>query len=72
MPDINNSKDRLNGEAEEAKGKLKEGAGRATGNDDLKAEGKVDQRKGNAEVAAAKLKEKTAKAADDLKDKVGR
>lgn len=49
--------------AEELKGRGKEAAGSATGNDDLKAEGKGDQ-------ASANLKEKAADVADSVKDKV--
>ncbi|MEA3217934.1 MAG: hypothetical protein QOJ19_4090 [Acidimicrobiia bacterium] len=49
------------GNADQAKGRLKEAAGDLTGDKELKREGKVDR-------AAGKVKEKV----DDLKDKVHR
>lgn len=49
--------------AEDLKGRGKEAAGSATGNDDLKNEGKGDQ-------AQADVKQKVSNAADNVKDKV--
>lgn len=49
--------------ADHLKGRAKEAAGAATGNDDLKAEGRADQ-------GLADAKEKVAKAADKVKDGV--
>jgi uncharacterized protein YjbJ (UPF0337 family) len=46
---------------DEAKGRVKEGAGALTGDDALKREGKVDQ-------AAGSVKDKLDKAADKVKD----
>ena len=40
-----------------AKGKLKEAAGKATGNDDLRAEGKNDQSVANLKQAGEKVKD---------------
>jgi len=40
-----------------AKGKLKEAAGKVTGNDDLRAEGKNDQSVANLKQAGEKVKE---------------
>jgi uncharacterized protein YjbJ (UPF0337 family) len=55
---------------DEAKGRVKEGVGDLTDNDDLKREGKVDQAKGNVkegiEEASDKAKEGLEKAADRL------
>jgi uncharacterized protein YjbJ (UPF0337 family) len=51
------------GSADEAKGRIKEAAGDATDNDDLKSEGKVDR-------AAGKVKDKVGDAADAVKDKI--
>lgn len=48
----------MSGEADQAKGRMKQAAGDLTDNDDLKNEGKKDE-------AAGKVKE----AADDVKDK---
>lgn len=49
--------------AEDLKGRAKETTGAATGDDQLKAEGKADQ-------GAAHVKEKFADAADKIKDGV--
>jgi uncharacterized protein YjbJ (UPF0337 family) len=54
MPD----KDRVAGKGEQLKGKLKEGAGRATGNNELKAKGKADQVKGKGLDTYGRLKDK--------------
>ncbi|MFH9469652.1 CsbD family protein [Streptomyces clavifer] len=42
---------------EQAKGKVKEAAGRATGNERLTAEGRTDQAKGDARQAKEKAKD---------------
>jgi uncharacterized protein YjbJ (UPF0337 family) len=39
--------DKAKNTAQQAKGKLKEAAGKLSGNDDLRAEGKADQTKAN-------------------------
>lgn len=49
--------DKINNKVEEVAGGLKEKAGDATGNDDLKAEGKTDQMKGNLKDAGEKIKD---------------
>jgi uncharacterized protein YjbJ (UPF0337 family) len=41
----------------EVKGKAKEGLGKATGDDELEAEGKTDQAKGNLKQAGEKVKD---------------
>ena len=43
--------------ADKAKGKVKEAAGKAVGNERLTAEGKADQVKGDAKQAAEKAKD---------------
>ncbi len=50
--------DRIKGAADQAKGAIKEGAGKLTGDAKLKAEGQIDQVKGKVESAAGKLKDK--------------
>ena len=50
-------KDRINGAADQAKGAIKETAGKATGDKGLEAEGKFDKAKGYAKDAAHDLKE---------------
>jgi uncharacterized protein YjbJ (UPF0337 family) len=51
----------MSGEADKAKGRVKEAAGDLTDNDKLKREGKIDQ-------AAGKVKEKVDEAKDRLTD----
>jgi len=49
--------DKAKNEAQRAKGKVKEVAGKATGNDKLRAKGKSDQTKGNLKQAGEKVKD---------------
>jgi uncharacterized protein YjbJ (UPF0337 family) len=49
--------DKAKNNAQRAKGKVKEVAGKATGNDKLQAEGKSDQMKGNLKQAGEKVKD---------------
>ena len=49
--------DKINNAAEEAKGKFKEGAGKATDDEQLEAEGKADQSKANLKQAGEKVKD---------------
>jgi uncharacterized protein YjbJ (UPF0337 family) len=49
--------DKIGNAAEDAKGKVKEGVGDATGNDRLKAEGKGDQVKADLKQAGEKVKD---------------
>ncbi|HWM49484.1 MAG TPA: CsbD family protein [Xanthobacteraceae bacterium] len=50
-------KDRIEGSAEEAKGKIKEAAGKATGDSKMEAEGKGDQLKGKVQNAVGGAKD---------------
>ena len=50
-------KDRIEGSAEQAKGKIKEVAGKALGDEKLKSEGKADQVKGKVQNAIGGLKD---------------
>jgi uncharacterized protein YjbJ (UPF0337 family) len=50
-------KDRIKGSAEQAKGKVKEVAGKATGDSKLEGEGKADQLKGKVQNAIGGLKD---------------
>ena len=56
--------DKVSNAAEEAKGKVKEGTGRATGDERLEAEGQADQTSANVKQAGDKAKD----AVDDVKD----
>lgn len=53
----------MSGDADKAKGRVKEAAGSLTGDQDLKDEGKVDQTSGD-------VKEKVTGAVDSVKDKL--
>ncbi len=50
-------KDKAKNLAQIAKGKLKEAAGKTTGDQDLETEGDLDQIKGNAKQAGEKAKD---------------
>ncbi|MFJ8043923.1 CsbD family protein [Kitasatospora sp. NPDC096147] len=49
--------DKIENAADKAKGKLKEGAGKVTGNERLEAEGKADQAKGDIKQAGEHVKD---------------
>ena len=49
--------DKVKNSTQQAKGKVKEVAGRVTGNDELRAEGDADQTKGNLKQAGEKVKD---------------
>jgi uncharacterized protein YjbJ (UPF0337 family) len=49
--------DKLKNKGQEVKGNVKEGAGRASGDRDLEAEGRADQSKGNLKQAGEKVKD---------------
>lgn len=49
--------DKVKNKTEELKGKIKESAGRASGDRDLEAEGKVDRSKGSLKQAGEKMKD---------------
>ena len=49
--------DKIDNKAEEMKGQGKEAVGQATDDDELKAEGKFDQAKGNIKQAGEKIKD---------------
>jgi uncharacterized protein YjbJ (UPF0337 family) len=50
-------KDRVRGSATNVGGKVKEGAGRVTGDEKLKSEGVLDQAKGKVQNAAGGIKD---------------
>jgi uncharacterized protein YjbJ (UPF0337 family) len=57
-------KDRINGAANQAKGAVKEAAGKVTGDAKLQAEGTADKLKGKAQNAVGGLKDAVRDAAD--------
>ncbi len=62
------SKDRLGGALDEAKGKVKEGVGDATGNDSMKDEGLADQGLGKLKQGIADAKDKIDDVVKDITD----
>jgi uncharacterized protein YjbJ (UPF0337 family) len=51
------TEDKAANKVTEMKGKVKEGVGKATGDEDMEAEGKTDQVKGNLKQAGEKVKD---------------
>lgn len=60
------NKDQVKGHVEDVKGKIKEVAGKAVGNDKLVAEGQVDQLAGKTQAKVGDAKESVKKAIDKL------
>ncbi len=61
--------EQVGGTGESWKGKIKEGAGKVTGNKDLEAEGKADQAEGNVRKGLGKAGRAASDAAERLHDK---
>jgi uncharacterized protein YjbJ (UPF0337 family) len=59
------NKDRIEGSAKQAKGKIKEVAGKATGDSKLETEGKADQAAGKIQNSVGGLKDTVKEALDD-------
>jgi len=57
--------DRIKGAGDQMKGKIKEGAGKLTGDEKLKSEGKMDQAKGKVENAIGGAKDKVRETLDN-------
>jgi uncharacterized protein YjbJ (UPF0337 family) len=62
------TRDRAEGMFDEGKGKVKQGVGDLTDNEQMQGEGKVDELKGKGEQAVGDLKD----AAGDMKDNLER
>ena len=60
--------DRAEGMVDQGKGKVKQGVGDLTGNEQMKGEGKIDEMKGKGEQAWGDVRD----AAGDLKDDLER
>jgi uncharacterized protein YjbJ (UPF0337 family) len=56
--------DKVKGMANEAAGNVKQGVGKATGNDKMRAEGVVQEKKGEAQQAVGKAKDAVKKGVD--------
>lgn len=61
--------DKIKGYANEAAGKVKQGVGKAIGNDRLRAEGAAQEVKGDAQKAVGKAKGAIKDVADKVADK---
>lgn len=61
--------DRLSNAAEDAQGKLKEGAGKATDDEQLEAEGKWDQTKADAKDKVEDVKDSVAEKYNEATDR---
>ena len=59
------NKDRIEGSATQAKGKIKEVAGKVTGDAKLETEGKADQVKGKVQTAVGGMKDTIKEALDN-------
>ena len=59
------NKDRIQGSAEQAKGKIKETIGKATGDAKLQSEGKADQIAGKTRNAIGGIKDAAKEALED-------
>jgi len=64
------NKDQVKGRVEQAKGNLKEAAGKAVGNPDLEAEGTVDKAAGKVQAGYGDAKEKVKDAIKSGADKL--
>ncbi|WP_036007753.1 CsbD family protein [Bradyrhizobium yuanmingense] len=60
-------REHVKGTADKAKGAIKEGAGKLTGDKDLEAEGEMDKAKGSAHNVAGNVKDAARDASDALK-----
>ncbi|WP_095153895.1 MULTISPECIES: CsbD family protein [unclassified Pseudomonas] len=58
---MSGTKDKVKGVANEAVGNIKQGVGKATDNDRLRAEGKAQELKGEAQQAVGKVKDAVKK-----------
>ncbi|ETF06717.1 MULTISPECIES: CsbD family protein [Pseudomonas] len=56
--------DKVKGMANEAVGNVKQGVGKATDNDKMRAEGKVQEKKGEAQQAVGNAKDAVKKGVD--------
>jgi uncharacterized protein YjbJ (UPF0337 family) len=66
------NEDEMEGKYEQAKGSVKEGFGRLTGDDDLQAEGSADKLKGDVQEGWGGAKRKVGDMLEDAGDAVKR
>lgn len=58
---MSGTKDKVKGMANEAVGNVKQGVGKATGNDKLQVEGAIQEKKGEAQQTVGKVKDAVKK-----------
>jgi uncharacterized protein YjbJ (UPF0337 family) len=58
------NRDQLKGRGTQAKGKIKEAAGKAVGNERLKTEGQIEQAGGKGQAAVGDIKRKISRKID--------
>ena len=61
---MSSTTDKVKGMANEAAGNVKQGVGKATGNDKLRSEGVMQEKKGEAQQAVGKAKDALKKSID--------
>ena len=66
---MGSTSDKIKGFANEAAGKVKQGIGKAVGNDRMRAEGAAQEVKGEAQKTVGKAKGAVKDAADKIADK---
>jgi len=66
------NKNERDGKIDQAKGRVKQAVGGLTGNEDLKAEGQVDEAGGKVEETVGTLKRKTGAAIEKIGEAVKR
>ncbi|MBV9927731.1 MAG: CsbD family protein [Acidobacteria bacterium] len=62
--------DEMEGKYNQAKGSVKEGLGRLTGDDDMRAEGSADKMKGDVQEGFGTAKRKVGEAIEDVGDAI--
>lgn len=62
---MGSTSDKVKGMANEAAGNVKQGVGKATGNDKMRAEGVMQEKKGETQQAVGKAKDALKKGIDD-------
>ncbi|MDT5157920.1 MAG: hypothetical protein QOC61_1497 [Acidobacteriota bacterium] len=66
------NKDEMEGKYDQAKGSIKEGLGRLTGDDELRSEGSADKLKGDVQEGFGGAKRKVGETLEDVGDAIKR
>jgi uncharacterized protein YjbJ (UPF0337 family) len=66
------NRDEVEGKFDQAKGKVKEGVGRAIDDRDLEAEGRADNASGDVQEGFGKARRKVGEAIEDVGDAISR